>query len=245
MRKIIPIAMLMWVAASVPSQTLADVILIQSGVDTSPYSFVPSLPRYNSPTLYAFSDLSGGPTSHGFETFVRFDLPAGTVPEGQAIASASFVITYAFDFTGFGDTNQDPAEVWIHEITEAWDQTTLTWANRPSIGAAVDTVTGITAFGPLTFDITEVVNAWVDETRPNNGIALTSPTERVIGMNSWEAGVDPALTATLVLNTVPATVVPTLPPGLLPLLGIAMLTSTKRFLRGRPSAAPQEGQNDR
>lgn len=206
----------------VATQASAETITIQSGVDTAPYSFVPTLARYNNPTLYAFDAEDEDDFQHAFETYIRFDLPSGTLPAGHIVDSATFFITYAFDFTGFGTPSSDPGEVHLHEVTSSWDQTTLTWLNRPSIGPVLGSVTGITGFGPLIYDVTGLVTDWTLGTSPNNGLALISATDRVIGMHAFEAPEPASLKANLIIETVEVTAVPALDTAGLLVLGLAL-----------------------
>ncbi len=210
------------VAAFAVPTAQADTITIQSGEDTAPYSFVPTLARYNNPTLYAFDAEDENMLQHAFETYIRFDLPPGTIPSGHIVDSATFFITYAFDFTGFGDTSTDPGAVDLHQVTQSWDQTTLTWLNRPTIGPVIGTVSNITGFGPLIYDVTDLVTDWTTGTSPNNGLVLTSVTERVIGMHSFEASEPASLKANLVIETVEVVEVPGLQTAGLIVLGLAL-----------------------
>ena len=185
--------------ASAPAP--ANIIILPVDEDTAPYSFLPSLPRYNNPTLYAFEAFDENSTPHDFETYLWFNVPPSVIPAGHVLAQATLVVTYAFDFTGFGTTSTDPGALACHEVTENWDQTTLTWLNRPDIAPAFRTVTGITTFGAQLFDATMVVHRWIYGTRPNHGLALTNATQRVIGMNSRESSADPSLKPQLILRT--------------------------------------------
>lgn len=185
--------------ASVPAP--ADIIIIPVDEDTAPYSFVPSLPRYNNSTLYAFEAFDESSTPHDFETYLWFDVVPSAIPAGHVLAQATLVVTYAFDFSGFGATSTDPGSLACHEVTEDWNQTTLTWANRPDIAPAFRTLTGINAFGAQLFDTTMAVHQWLYGTRPNHGFALTNATERVIGMHSRESSADPSLKPQLILRT--------------------------------------------
>ena len=182
---------------------MSDVIIIDEGEDTAPYRFLPSLPRYNRETNFAFVAQTDEGTHHDFETYVRFPVSPQDIPAGQVLDEALFVVTYSFDFTGFGNTSNEPGVVNCHEVVAPWDQTTLTWNNRPAIDLPIDTVTEIVDFGALICDVTPIVQDWLDGTRPNHGLAVTSPTSRVLGMHSFEAPVDPSLMPNLFLITVP------------------------------------------
>jgi len=142
--------------------------------DTAPYSFVPSLARYNNPTLYAFIALDDQQLQHAFETYLRFPDLSGVIPPGEVVDSAELLVYYAFDFAGFGETSADPGDLYCHEITGGWDQTTLTWLNRPPIAVTpVDSALGITAFGLQSFDVTPVVSAWVEGTSAEGAARIT------------------------------------------------------------------------
>ena len=179
----------------------ANIIVIPVEEDTAPYSFLPSLPRYNNPTLYAFQAFDENSTEHDFETYLWFDVPASAIPAGHVLAQATLVVTYAFDFTGFGETSTEPGELACHVVSADWSQTTLTWVNRPPVAPPFRRLTGITSFGAQLIDATMVVHRWIYGTSPNHGLALTNPTERVLGMHAREAAVDPSLKPQLILRT--------------------------------------------
>jgi hypothetical protein len=179
----------------------ANIIVIPVEEDTAPYSFLPSLPRYNNSTLYAFQAFDENSTEHDFETYLWFEVPASVIPAGHVLAQATLVVTYAFDFTGFGETSTAPGELACHVVSTDWSQTTLTWVNRPAIAPPFRKLTGITAYGAQLIDATMVVHRWIYGSTPNHGLALTNSTERVLGMHSREAAVDPSLKPQLILRT--------------------------------------------
>lgn len=186
-------------AAALPA--VGDTVLIQSGIDTAPYSFLPNLVRGNNAAIYAFQSVSDDGTNHDFETYVRFDVSAADIPPGQVLTEASLVTTYAFDFSGFGETSNEPGVIDCREVLEPWSDTTLTWNNRPVSDLPFDTITQIDSFGALICDATAVVEGWIYGLAPNHGFAMTSATARVIGMHSFEADVSPSLQPTLILTT--------------------------------------------
>jgi len=188
---------------SMATPASADVIIIDEGEDTAPYRFLPNLVRYLRETNFAFVAEGDSGTNHDFETYVRFPVSPQDIPPGQVLDEALFVITYAFDVEGFGETSNEPGIANCHEVIEDWDQTLLTWSNRPAIDPPIDTITDIVDFGSLICDVTPIVQDWLDGTRPNHGLVLTSPTSRVLGSNSFEAAVDRSLMPNLILITVP------------------------------------------
>jgi hypothetical protein len=64
----------------------------------------------------------------------------------------------------------------VYRIQESWEEDTVIWANRPSWGAsAFDVVTSDSSPGWWSFDVTALVQHWIDETYPNYGFAITHP----------------------------------------------------------------------
>ncbi len=153
------------------------------GEDNAPYSFLPSLSRGQHTTLYAFHALDEG-VAHDFETYLKFPLPP--IPAGESVVQATLWVDYAFEFGGFGNPSPEPGQLRCHEVLEAWSEDSLTWTNKPDVGSALDTVTNITALGPLSCDVTALVAAWLSGAKTNHGIALTNPTARVLGFYSFE-----------------------------------------------------------
>ncbi len=211
----------------------ADILVRPAVADTAPYSFLPSLVRYNNPTLYAFESFDETSTPHDFETYLAFDVDAADLPAGHVLVEATLLVTYAFDFTGFGEPSAAPGELACREVLEPWNQTTLTWLSRPDVDEPFDTITEITEFGALLCDATPVVLRWLTAQAPNHGFALTNATERVIGMHSLESSADPSLMPQLILRTeVPE------PDGAIALAaGVVGLAVVRRRSAGRLSAS--------
>jgi hypothetical protein len=184
-----------------PSPSRADIVVIPASEDTAPYSFIPSLARYNNPTLYAFQGFDENSTPHDFETYLRFDVTQANLPAGHVLTQATLLVTYAFGSSDYGVPSTDPGELDCREVLEPWSQTTLTWANRPDVDLPFDTITEIDSFGALLCDATDAVHGWITAQYPNHGIALTNTTERVIGMHSLESSADPSLKPQLILRT--------------------------------------------
>jgi hypothetical protein len=153
--------------------------------DKAVYRFLPDSQRDpESPALYAFS-LTAGTGAHDFRSFLHFDLPPSVA--GACIDLAEFYVYYGFEFSGFGSGENVPGVATCEPVLEPWDEVTLTWNNQPSRGASVDVVENVTSFGYLAFDVTTVVQSWIDGTAPNHGLAISSPTGRVMGFYSFEA----------------------------------------------------------
>lgn len=164
------------------------VFQIQSGVDSSPYRFFPSLARGGSPTAYAFQAVDESANHHDFENFIRFDLPPNLLGPDERVVEAVAWVVYDFGFDGFGGGGEGAAAIRCHEVLAPWNENTLTWQNKPAYGPVLDTHPDITSLGTLVWcNLTDLVQAWATGARPNHGIALTNTTDRVIGMWTFEA----------------------------------------------------------
>ncbi len=163
-----------------------------AGQDVAPYCFIPTLWRGNSDTNYAVTANDPNGVCHHFQTFLRFDLPAGLLAPGQTVTHASLYVPYAFSFDIDGDPippTHPPAKLEVHRVTSNWTEAGVTWNTRPSIdGTAVAEVPGITTYQVLDIDVTQQVRRWAHGQQPNFGFALTSPSDRALGFYSWEAG---------------------------------------------------------
>lgn len=186
----------------VAAPSVAAEFLIQQGVDSSPYSFLPSLNRGNRETNWAFESQVGG-TSHDFVTYVRFDVPSGLVGPGERITRAFAWTYYSFDDTSFGDAPDVTAEMRCHEVLEPWSEATLTWTNRPRFAPPFDVQPDIDGFGLIWCDVTALARRWASG-GTNHGIVFTNPTNRLIGMWSFEDTLnDPNFRPSLVIETGP------------------------------------------
>jgi hypothetical protein len=215
--KSLGLAILLALGSVLPAPARAEVVLIQprvngaTGDDTAPYSFIPSLPRGNHDTLYAFSNvLDESNFSHSFETYLRFDLPPGLLGPGETIEQAVVWVYYIPIDIPFGEGSDVPADLYCHEVLQPWSEATLTWTNKPSYGPAFDGTTGIENIGLIWCNVTDLVADWAAGVKPNNGIALTNPTTRVLSFYSTEldfAGntpVHPNLRPSLVIDIEPS-----------------------------------------
>jgi hypothetical protein len=192
---------LLAVAALTATPAIAETIVLRpgpEGEDTAPYEFIAALARGGLNTLYAFDDQTNV-DPHDFETFLRFDLSGIDLAPDEQVTEAYLTMYYAIDSSIFGEGTDAPGIAECRPVTAPWSEMAATWQNRPSYGPPVDTVTGITSLGTLIFEVTGLVGEWLSGFRPNYGFAITNPTERLLGFNSWEAQVADNLKASLVI----------------------------------------------
>ena len=204
----------------------ADIITILVSEDTAPYSFLPSLIRFNNPTVWALRGDSTSGSQHQLETFLWFDVDAADVPVGHVLVNAEILVTWDIENAGFGDPSTDPAELNCHRVTEDWDQTTLNWINKPTFDPAFDRITDITTLGSVLCDAWPVVFDWIYNSEPNYGIALTNDLGRSLGMHSLEA--DPSIPDSLKANLILTTGLPEPRLGASIAIGGLLLASLRR-----------------
>jgi len=118
-------------------------------------------------------------------TFLYFDLSPVVLPKGQRLRSATLRLVAS---TGFGANPQgQPMEVW--RVTRPWMESRVTWlqaadntpwsspggdfsglGERPYAVNASQPGNG----GPVVWDLTELVDLWLDGVLPNHGLLLKS-----------------------------------------------------------------------
>jgi len=158
------------------------------GEDVAAYGFFPALARGQSDTLYAYTASGETGANHSMETFVKFPIGPGFLGPNEEVKLAELRMFYSFNFDQFGNVNDEPGNLSCRLVSEPWSEADTTWNNKPSYGAPIQTLTNITALGQLRFDVTAVVQSWATGAMANNGFALTSSSERVLGFYSFERG---------------------------------------------------------
>jgi hypothetical protein len=214
---------LLLTAMTAPQAISSETLLIQSGEDSSPYAFTPNTARGFRSTAYAFTNSQDG-ADHSFDYFIRFDLPAPLLEPGVQIESAYAWVYYGYDYTVFGDTTNEIGEVSCRAVLAPWSQATLTWNNRPPVGAVFDGWENVTVKGMYWCDVKELLEDWISGALPNHGIAITSSMPRVMGYHTFDDGSVPS-------NFRPSLLVETLPEprgGLLASAALLLLLCSRR-----------------
>jgi len=95
--------------------------------------------------------------------YILFNL---TIPSNSQILDAKLKI-----YNNVGGTYS--AEVCVYRVTESWNENDVTWNSRPALGEEYDCKT-INSAGWWVFDITDLVQGWVNGSYENYGLALSS-----------------------------------------------------------------------
>jgi hypothetical protein len=75
-----------------------------------------------------------------------------------------------------------------HEVTAPWDESVITWATMPSHNPLVldsEDVGDSFYVGWIVWNITPLVQAWIDQTTPNNGVVLKHYNESPAGASRY------------------------------------------------------------
>jgi hypothetical protein len=127
-----------------------------------------------------FIDSAPG-TNNANITLMAFDM--AVIPPGSSITSAVLEL-YAYDV----DTVPGGADVTAHRLLEPWTEdvvtyqtpdgsTTWTWAANYETAPAATATLVIGSTGWQSWDITGLVEGWVDKKYPNNGLVLAGTPE--------------------------------------------------------------------
>jgi hypothetical protein len=113
-------------------------------------------------------------------TLIQFDL--SSIPAGQQIESAILTLHNALANNG---GNPLGLNMDVHAVTSSWNENEVTW-NSASTGNAwtnaggdfnpfvYATATNQLGFGPVTWDVTDLVQDWYDSSIDNDGLLIRS-----------------------------------------------------------------------
>ncbi|MFA5866864.1 MAG: DNRLRE domain-containing protein [Actinomycetota bacterium] len=141
----------------------AETVSLNPSADVPVISIHPNTQYDDYPMLYLFHTPEG--ERHSF--FIHFDL--SSVPVGSTIDSA----TLRLYVLGRDASN---LMIPVYRCTEPWP-TPLTYNNQPSVSSSPVVETAFTAATASwqTFDLTGLVQGWVNAEYPNNGIKVGLP----------------------------------------------------------------------
>lgn len=143
-------------------------------------------------------NLKVGPTQTALLRFDLSALPAATLPAD--VSKASIIL--------FVNAVNAPGAARVVALTSPWDESTVTYNNRPDTGSIVTTATVAVPNQYLVVDVTEQVKAWLRSPAQNYGLGVSSIGGAAFQLDSKEnAGINPVLDVTLLSDGLPG------PPG--------------------------------
>jgi len=121
--------------------------------------------------MWAGYDDSLDPDGEIVRSLVMFDL--STIPSGSTINSATFE-AYLIGWYDYPNRYRDVA---VHRITGTWSENSVAWNNKPDYSESYDSVSikSEEVWDWHSWDVTDLVQEWVNGTYANHGIMLRGP----------------------------------------------------------------------
>lgn len=122
---------------------------------------------------------AGSMGGHGItRIYTKFDIP--DIPKDAQVTSATYNLYQASTFyTASGA--EERAEIGLYSVAEDWDGAGRAWNDQPFDGQEfVDSKRVQSTRGYLEFNITELVNEWVQGIKPNKGICFKAISENTM-----------------------------------------------------------------
>jgi hypothetical protein len=126
------------------------------------------------------------------ESFIKFN----NVPEFTVIYEAKLRLYY--NSSPINSSNQ--INISVRRVTEAWNESTVSWSNKPAYNGNYSEVVGVTDnYGWIEWDVTGIVREWANRSYENHGFALVAENEsastvkKFFSMDSANEGLRPNL----------------------------------------------------
>jgi hypothetical protein len=120
-----------------------------------------------------YGNLSNLYVGNGGTALIQFDL--SSLPSGATATQIGKATVKLY----VNRVNASGA-ISVLPVTSAWNESTVTYATIPSLGASIASFTPTMAEQFIVIDITSLVQSWITTPASNFGIALTSPAGNVV-----------------------------------------------------------------
>lgn len=178
--------------AKAPSAPL-EVVTLYAVADAYVDSASPTTNYDAATSLYVGVPSSG----QARRTLVWFDL---SILDGATVQTASLEL-----YRNGGSTTPVDLYVCVDRLAATWDAMTVNWTNQPS-GAPIDKCNLVgTAAAYYGWDVTGLLQEWIDGTSPNYGLLLRANSETTIGWRSFASREVSAAAPRLVVTFSPST----------------------------------------
>jgi len=168
-------------SVAVAGVSVGAVTKIQPNELTSQDTFVYEFSRFADSTgtailggwtgsVFAVNESNG---THDMRAMIAFDLTGITIDPGESAVLKLFVRTALSPANSADPSSTNLVTVNAYAATSAWDESTATWNNQPTLGslAGSTVVTGIDRW--ISLDITDQVKTWLASPASNYGLVLT------------------------------------------------------------------------
>lgn len=102
---------------------------------------------------------------NGSNTYIKFSLAnLGSSVSASNVSGATLILYADFVLT--------PGTMDVYQVTGSWSEGSITYNNAPQLGTKLFSAVSVTGTGYVSLDMTSTVQAWLNGTLANNGIAL-------------------------------------------------------------------------
>lgn len=141
----------------------------------------PTVNLGNTADMWAGYDDSMDPDGKIVRSLIQFDTSG--IPAGTAIANAVLKV-YQVNSWDYPDKSRT---ITTYRIGSSWSESSVTWNTSPPIGEAYGSASvAHTSEVWRSFNVTNLVRAWVNNGQPNHGVMLRGP-EWAGSDSSWKS----------------------------------------------------------
>ena len=106
----------------------------------------------------------------GSNTYIKFSLAnLGAGVTGSNVSKATLIFYTDYVLTA--------GTMDVYQVSGSWSEGKITYNNAPALGTKLFSAVSVTSTGYLSLDLTSTVQAWLNNTLANNGIALVPSCE--------------------------------------------------------------------
>lgn len=152
----------------------------------------------------------GETRAHDTKTLIRFDLGFLALQPEQ-VGKATLSLFALPGLPPFADPSAaTPVTTSLHQVTQAWDEKTVTWETQPAVSASItySVQNGVNQW--VTFDVTALVKDWLTLPDNNYGVQLLQPGitvdasgKQIASLYASSAWADSSLRPNLSITAVP------------------------------------------
>lgn len=148
---------------------MPTIVLQPSAKDAALESGYPATNTGSNKNLWIGRYFIGFPGNSVYRALVQFDV--SSIPAGSTVTNAILKL-----YIGSVTNPSIAANITTYLVTGTWDENTVTWNTAPAVDTSVfGTISAVTGTGWYEWNITNIVNGWVNGIYANNGIMLRTP----------------------------------------------------------------------
>lgn len=148
---------------------MPTIVIQPSAKDASLESGYPTTNTGGNTNLWIGRYFIGFSGNSVYRALIQFDV--SSIPAGSTVTNAVLRL-----YIGFTTNPGITAYITPYLVTGTWDENTVTWNTAPAVDTSVfGTISAVTGTGWYEWNITNIVNGWVNGIYANNGVMLRTP----------------------------------------------------------------------